>query len=103
VIPSCSSGQCRIAVIYNRQIPLCDGGSEKCRKLGELCTADPDYSIDEVYILLENNPQAPLWTQLNSGDTFVSLDKLYKGTNGILIRAGDVDNDGYPGLICYGI
>jgi hypothetical protein len=29
----------------------------------------------------------------------VPLDQLYKGTNGILIRAGDVDNDGYPDLL----
>jgi hypothetical protein len=52
VIPVCNSGHCRIAVIYNRQIPLCDGGSGRCRRLSELCTADPDYSIDEVSSLL---------------------------------------------------
>lgn len=37
--------------------------------------------------------------RLDPADTFVELEDLYKGTNGILLRVGDVDNDGYPDLI----
>ncbi|KAJ3275288.1 hypothetical protein HDV01_001015 [Terramyces sp. JEL0728] len=82
LFPVCKT-ECFINILYNIQLPICQGDALNCRQLDDLCAASPftfDQKSSSSYVSLPLNNIIPDY-QLQS------------------IKLGDYNNDGFPDLL----
>ncbi|KAI9220578.1 hypothetical protein BC828DRAFT_357915 [Blastocladiella britannica] len=90
-VPGTVQVPCSIQIVYNRQIPACTTDTTStCRPLDGLCARDPQFKLDF------SRPVVLPATELLAS---VGGNALWNAGDLGMVRAGDLNLDGYPDLL----